>query len=245
MSYITKPISPASLPTKEAGYITLVYGDKGSGKTTFAIDTADIAQPLWFANFDKDCSALLSQYKGTEIYYERFNPTLNKVQATRECDRLYDMVKAASKVGGVFVIDGAKFMHNMVTEAYLPTKMNDDKAYPKEYGDVNVYHGKLNAALEDSTLWPIYLASATEIWKAMTEGTGLYTYDGWNGLKLAACVALYLFCPGMPQGVKHIPTEAKWPVKYQGQIAESKLDRSLLGSILDNPRFSDIIEACY
>lgn len=236
---------PSEIVVKTGGYMTLVFADKGAGKTTFMVDTADVAEPLFLANFDaRDPAPLLRQYKGKELYYENFPAAGSKQDAVRNVERLLAFINTACKVGtGVFGIDNARAMHDTVKMAFLPEKPKDEKFYPKEYGDVNSYHNRVFATLEASQLWTIITAPADEIWQSQSQGTGLYTYKGWNELKYAATMIVYLFCPGLPMGVALVPNEANWPVKYRAQIFDSKVDRTAAGALLDNPRFADILEA--
>jgi len=239
---IVPPLLPSLIQTKVGGYITAVFGDKGVGKSSFFVKTADVATPLTVANFDRDLSHLLKQYKGATIDLEVYQATTNMQQAKQACQRFETQIARARKTGGIFAIDNGSGMWDNCKMAWLPTP-ESGKIYPKEFGDANSWMRMVHQQLEDSNLWPIITYPAVEIWKSQSVGTGLYTYEGWKHTDLHLVNSVYLFCAGKPMGVSAVPTETSWPLQYRAQIVDSKLDPTVQGAILDNPTFRDVLDA--
>lgn len=235
-------ITPANIQTKVGGYITAVFGDKGAGKSSFFVNTEDVATPLTVANFDRDLSHLLKKYKGGDIDYEVYPANVNMQQAKANCQRFEAQIQRAKKRGGVFAVDNGSAQWDNCKMAWLPAP-EKGKIYPKEFGDANSWMRMVHQELEDSALWPIITYPAVEIWQSQSVGTGLYTYEGWKHTDLHLVNSVYLFCAGKPLGVSAVPTEASWPLKYRAQIVDSKLDPTVQGAILDNPRFKDVLDA--
>lgn len=235
-------LTPSDIVTKVGGYITAVFGDKGSGKSSFFVKTEDVAAPLTVANFDRDISHLLKQYKGGDVDYEVYPATTNMGQGQQLCARFESQLARAKKRGGIFAVDNGAGMWDVCKAAWLPNP-EKGKIYPKEFGDANSWMRMVHQGMEDSTLWPIITYPAVEIWQSQSVGTGLYTYEGWKHTDLHLVNSIYLFCAGKPLGVAHVPVEAEWPLKYRGQIVDAKLEPSVQGAIIDNPRFRDVLDA--
>lgn len=235
---------PSEIEVKQGGYITVVFGDKGTGKSSFCVDTADVSEPLFYANFDKDVSMLLHKYKGAYIDYELFHATDNKAVALATLAKFKAMLNRAISVGsGVFAIDNGAALWDLIKKAYLPEKADNEKIFPKEFGDANSYHREVCQTLEYSNLWPIFTAPAVEIWKGQSTGTGLFKAEGWKHLDLEMTNCLYLFTPGRPEGVPHIPTDQNWAHSYKGIVVDAKLNPVVQGTVLDNPRFKELLDA--
>ena len=235
-------ITPASIQVKHGGYITAAFGEKGAGKSLFYVDTADVAEPLSVANFDRDVSHLLKKYKGKQVDLEVYQATTDMTTAKANCQRLVLQIQRAVKTGGIFAIDNGSAMWDNCKAAWLPSP-EKGKIYPKEFGDANSWMRGVHQILEDSNLWPIITYPAVEIWQSQSVGTGLYTYEGWKHTDLHLVNSVFLFAAGKPLGVAAVPTETSWPLKYRAQIVDSKLDPSVQGAILDNPRFADVLDA--
>ena len=236
-----KTVSPKEIKVKTGGHLTLAFGVKGVGKTSFAIDTADVAQPLWYANFDRDATHLLANYKGKEVNYDTFAPTENKVVAQATLKRFATMVNAAKGSKGVFVMDGGHAHWDLVKKAELPVVANNESMYPKEFGDANNNIGWAYTTLEDSDLWPIVICPAVEIWKQATQGSGRYTYQGWNRLGGLIANAVYLFTTGQTEGVPLQPGEETADIQYKARIEVAKLRPQVQGTLMEKPRFKELL----
>lgn len=228
-----KLIKPSEIVRKEGGILSLAFGMKGTGKSTFAIDSADIARTLYFANFDRDATHLLNQYEGDRILYEEFKGTKTKGMAVAACERFDKMVTDACQADeGVFAIDNGSAWWDMVKLAYLPEKSSGD-IYPKEFGEANNYMRWVVSKLEASNLYTVITCPAMEIWKQMTAATGLFTFEGWKHLGNAVINAVYLYSPGQPEGVPLNPAEADWNVTYRAIITNAKWNPTVQGTVME------------
>ena len=148
-AYQPTPITPSSIEVKTGGYIFLVSGLGGVGKTSFAINSHGVDVPLYFANFDRDASHLLSKYEGDLMYLETYRRADSKPGALGELKRFRQFVDfARQEKQGVFVIDNAAAMWNIISKAFLP---DEDRPAPKEYADANGFMRSLLLDMEDPT----------------------------------------------------------------------------------------------
>ena len=63
-SYQPQHFEPGEAPAHKAGGIIMIYGHPSVGKTQFCINTWDVADTLFCANFDRDSSHILKKSFG-------------------------------------------------------------------------------------------------------------------------------------------------------------------------------------
>lgn len=234
-------------PDKRGGGIVLVYGMPGVGKTRFAINNAGVAEPLFYANFDRDASHLLVNYQGEKYYYDDFAAG-DQASAKAALSRLSEMKNTAVAAGrGVFVIDNASAFWDLVKLAYLPTKSTGEPM-PKEYGDANSYIRDFLLSMEKVGVWTILTAPARQVWfGAKTDsksGVRFYEAEGWKHIEYHLLVSVWLFVNVREPGARALPQEdAMFEYKYQAQIIYSKKRAAVEGYVLDNPTLELVLKA--
>jgi len=187
VAYSPQHFKPGEAPPKRGGGILVVYGHPSVGKTRFCINTWDVDTPLYFANFDRDASHLLSQYQGTGgVYYDEFT-ALTPSQALSCLDRLTGMKNAAmSKGEGVFVLDNFLACYELVILA----KYDSAKMGAMGYGPVNLWLRDFMLGLERAGIWCLLTAPSKEVWISIVnqntgnrtgQATGTFDPDGWFG----------------------------------------------------------------
>ena len=241
MAYQPTPITPSKLEVKTGGYIFLVSGLGGVGKTSFAINSQAVDVPLYFANFDRDASHLLAKYKGDLMYLETFRRADTKPGALGELKRFRQFVDfARQEKQGVFIIDNVAAAWNIISKAYLP---DEDRPAPKEYADANGFMRSLLLDMEDSNLTTVLTAPVREQWISASKTNGLVEPDVWKHLQFHSVAEIYLFRTGKVTAIAPIPTEELTQGQYKGLIMEAKLLPVVIGTVLDNPTMSSVVEA--
>lgn len=254
-----KSYSQGTSPDEGQGGILLFYALPGAGKTTIAIlETEKVAEPLFFANFDRSASHLLARYKGTKYYYDRFHAG-NKEEALDCLERLGLMRQAALQAGhGVFSVDNGLAFWDIVKLAFLP-KQSSGEPLPKEFADANSYIRDFLLGLEESGLWIIITAPASQVWVGAKTAMDMYSPDGWKHQDYHYLAAVELFCrtaPGpaleelnryglwRPLGGRLAPVqsdEAMFQFTYHGQITSAKRRPVAQGQIMDNPTLLKVL----
>lgn len=237
------PTTATDLVIPSGGVTTLVYGFRGTGKTTFLVDTADVAQPLFFAGFDRSAERHLAKYQGKEFYREYFKPQQTQAGAEAEWRRFRSFVDFAIRhESGVFAIDNQLGMHELARKTFLPDKLKEDKIYPKEFGDVNSGERGVFKDLEDSGLYTVVSATAAEIWQGMATGSGKFDYEGWKYLDSHCINVVRIYVVGKPIGSDLQPRENSSKLVYQGWIEDAKFNPPVCGAVITNPRLSDVLK---
>ena len=134
MAYQPQHFAPGEAPATKAGGIIMVYGHPGVGKTEFCIKTADVADTLFFANFDRDASHLIKKYTGQGgVYYDQFT-ALSQPQSKVVLEKVEGMANAAKSSGkAVFIMDNAAAAADIVSLALYDNR----KFGALAYGPVN------------------------------------------------------------------------------------------------------------
>ena len=237
---MANPVLPNEIITKKGGFIFLVAGLSGVGKSTFTINSHEIDQPLYYANFDRDASRILSQYKGDLIYTENFRVADTKIGAGNEIRKLQQFVSfACGEKQGVFVLDNIAACWNIISKAFLP---DEDRPAPKEYSDANGCLRTILLTLEDSGLTTILTSPVKEQWVSASKTSGLLEPDVWKHLQFHAVTEVYLFRTGKMTAVAPFPVETPTMGVFKGLIMEAKLQPSAIGVIIDNPTMKDITD---
>ena len=243
---------PGDAPTLKTGGIIIVYGWPGVGKSWFAINSWDVASPLWYANFDRSAAHLISEYKGKEgVHYADFT-ALTKDKAEEACERLLQMRNAAVNAGqGIFVLDNFAAASDLV----LMAKYDHNKSSALAYGPVNNWWREFVLGLEASGLWCLITAPPKEIWRSVRnkntgnltgQATGLYDPEGWKHIEFHAMAEIWLYT-NRPAGAQDVPEAsgnklmagvefAQRPMlEFKGQIQIAKKRPMIEGVILTNP----------
>lgn len=260
-AYQPKHFKPGEAPERRGGGIVVAYGHTAVGKTSFCVNTWDVATPLFFANFDRDASHILKQYKGEGgIYYDDF-VALTKEQAIRNLEHLTGMKNAAmSKRQGVFVLDNFQAFYEMVQLAKLS---GDDRKGALAYGPVNSFIRAFLFDLERTGIWCILTAPSREIWTTIIsqsgnptgQATGKFKPAGWGDVDYHAFSEIWLYTTqkvgASPQPQEGMPLDAEKGIyfpkqpetyDYYGQIRRSKHYTTVEGVIVKNPTLKAMLE---
>ncbi|KKM74305.1 hypothetical protein LCGC14_1401690 [marine sediment metagenome] len=249
MTYQPQHFAPGESPSTKPGGIIMVYGHPGVGKTQFCVKTEDVADTLFFANFDRDASHIIKKYTGQGgVYYDQFT-ALTQPQAKGVLEKLEGMRNAAiAKGSSVFVMDNAAAAADIVALGlYDPKKFG-----ALAYGGVNTWWRDFLLPLERAGIWCLLTAPSREIW-AELKSTGLYGSDGWKHLDYHIMSELWLFTT-RPLGAKNEPKSqgtagelelpADYPaLEYKGQIMLAKKRPAVQGMIMKNPSLRGVLRA--
>jgi hypothetical protein len=106
VSYQPQHYKPGEAPASKPGGIITVYGHTSVGKTQFCINTWDVADTLFLANFDRCAAHLIKKYEGAGgVYYDQFT-ALTQNDAKGVLTKLEGMRNAAISLGkAVFCVD--------------------------------------------------------------------------------------------------------------------------------------------
>lgn len=253
MTYQPQHFAPGEAPTTKPGGIIMVYGHAAVGKTQFCVNTWDVADTLFFANFDRDASHIIKKYEGQGgVYYDQFT-ALAQPQAKGVLEKLEGMRNAAISLGkAVLVVDNAAACADIVTLALY----DKSKFGALAYGGINVWWRDFLLPLEKAGIWCLLTAPSREIW-AELKSTGLYGSDGWKHQDYHIMSELWLFTT-RPLGAKNEPRvipgdagkagplelPADYPaLEYKGQIMLAKKRPAVQGMILKSPSLSKILRA--
>lgn len=245
---LIKPISPADITPRTEGSSTLVWGLEGSGKSHFAIHTAELASTILYLNFDRDVSHLLSKFKGEEVLHEKF-VVGTQAQAIRDCARIEELVRWAVRKGNCIVVfDNVQNWRSLSNTAHLP---NEDRIIPRHYELSNNHQRTVALLLEENTtnVHTIFTVPAGPKWigqktKITDEYSGqdLLEAKSWEGLDFAVQTSIYLFNQGHSKMTVPIPTEELAEVDWKALIVTAKLRPIVQGLIVDNPTLGSILE---
>ncbi len=249
MTYQPAHFKPGESPSTKPGGIIMVFGHPGVGKTQFCVNTWDVADTLFFANFDRDASHIIKKYTGQGgVYYDQFT-ALTQPQAKGVLEKLEGMRNAAISTGkAVLVIDNAAAAADIVSLGlYDPKKFG-----ALAYGGVNTWWRDFLLPLERAGIWCLLTAPSREIW-AELKSTGLYGSDGWKHLDYHIMSELWLFTT-RPLGAKNEPQSAgaagdleipkDYPaLEYKGQIMLAKKRPAVQGMIMKSPSLRGILKA--
>lgn len=252
--------NPGDAPAKKQGGILIVYGHPSVGKTQFAINTWDVADTLYFLNFDRDASHLIKKYEGTGgCYYEEFS-ALTRTQANTCLEKMTGMKNLAMSAGkGVFVLDNFLHADEIVTLAKVDP---DDRRGGLAHGPRNLWWRDFLFGLERSGCWVILTAPAKEIWVSVNnpntgnrtgQATGLFDPDGWKHVNYHITGEVWLFT-NRPMGAEPTPVSGQ-PImedvfmpmvpktlEFKGKIMLAKKRSSVEGVIVSNPTLAKILK---
>ena len=248
MTYQPQHFAPGEAPATKPGGIIMVYGHPSVGKTQFCVNTWDVADTLFFANFDRDASHIIKKYEGAGgVYYDQFT-ALTQQDAKNVLTKLEGMRNAAISQGkGVLVVDNAAACADIVTLALY----DKSKYGALAYGGINVWWRDFLLPLEKAGIWCLLTAPSKEIW-AELKSTGLYGSDGWKHQDYHIMAELWLFTT-RPLGAKNEPKSTgtgelelatDYPtLEYKGQIMLAKKRPAVQGMIMKNPSLKGILRA--
>jgi hypothetical protein len=249
MSYQPQHFKAGEAPATKPGGIIMVYGHPGVGKTQFCVNTWDVADTLFCANFDRDASHIIKKYQGEGgVYYDQFT-ALTQPQALAVLEKIEGMRNAAiSKGSAVFMVDNAAAAADIVALA----KYDPKKFGALAYGGVNTWWRDFLLPLEKAGIWCLLTAPSREIW-AELKSTGLYGSDGWKHLDYHIMGEVWLFTT-RPLGAKNEPKvagnagelsmPADYPaLEYKAQIMLAKKRPVVQGMILKSPSLKGILKA--
>jgi len=246
MAYQPQHFNPGEAPATKPGGIIMVYGHPSVGKSWFTINTWDVGETLFFANFDRDASHLIQKYQGKGgVYYDQFT-ALTQQQAKTVLEKLEGMRNAAISTGkAVLVVDNAAACADIVTLALY----DKSKFGALAYGGINVWWRDFLLPLEKAGIWCLLTAPSKEIW-AELKSTGLYGSDGWKHQDYHIMSEIWLFTT-RPLGAKNEPQSvgtgelvpaADYPtLEYKGQIMLAKKRPEVQGMILKSPTLKGIL----
>ena len=244
---LIKPVSPSEIPTRTEGSSTLVWGLEGSGKSHFAINTGLDVSAIYYLNFDRDVSHLLSKFQGEEVVHSKFVLT-TKMQATRDCADIVSIVEAAARKGNCIVVfDNVQNWRSISNTAYLPE--GEDRPIPRQYEQSNNHQRSVALILEESTqnVHTIFTVPAGPKWigqqrKVQEAGEDMLEAKSWEGLDFAVQQSIYLFNQGHSKMTKPTPTENLSGVDWKALIITAKLNPIVQGLIISNPTLGSVLE---
>jgi len=248
MTYQPQHFKPGEAPATKPGGIITVYGHTSVGKTQFCINTWDVADTLFFANFDRCAAHIIKKYQGEGgVYYDQFT-ALTQPQAKVVLEKLEGMRNAAISTGkAVFVIDNAHSCAAIVSLALYDPK----KPGALAYGVINAWWSDFLLPLERAGIWCLMTAPSKELWADM-KSLGLFEPDSWKHLDNPIMAELWLFTT-RPLGAKNKPEAASvageielpkdYPtLEYKGQIMLAKKQPDRQGIILKNPTLRSFLK---
>jgi hypothetical protein len=249
MAYQPAHFKPGEAPASKPGGIIMVYGHPSVGKTQFCVNTWDVADTLFFTNFDRDASHIIKKYEGQGgVYYDQFT-ALTQPQAKAVLEKVEGMRNAAISLGkAVFTIDNAAAAADLVALALYDQK----KFGALAYGGVNTWWRDFLLPLEKAGIWCLLTAPSREVW-AELKSTGLYASDGWKHLVYHIMGEVWLFTT-RPLGAENEPEsegtagELELPkgypaLEYKAQIMLAKKRPAVQGMILKDPSLLKILKA--
>ena len=249
MTWQPQHFKPGEAPVSKPGGIITVYGHTSVGKTQFCINTWDVADTLFMANFDRCAAHLIKKYEGQGgVYYDQFT-AMTQPQAKTVLEKLEGMRNAAISAGkAVFIIDNAHNCANIVSLALY------DKSKPGAlaYGIINSWWSDFLLPLERAGIWCLMTAPSKEMWADM-KSLGLFAADSWKHLDNPIMSELWLFTT-RPLGAKNEPQSAgtagelelpaDYPkLEYKGQIMLAKKRPAVQGMLMKNPSLLKILRA--
>ncbi len=247
MAYQPQHFAPGEAPPTKSGGIITVYGHTSVGKTQFCINTWDVGETLFFANFDRCAAHLIKKYEGQGgVYNDQFT-ALTQQQAKVVLEKLEGMRNAAISTGkAVFVIDNVHNCANIVASA-----LKSNKPGALAYVDINTWWNAFLLPLEKAGIWCLLTAPSKELW-ADSKSLGLYEADTWKHLNSPIMGEVWLFTT-RPLGAKDAPQAvgtgelapaAGYPdLEYKGQIMLAKKRPDVQGMILKAPTLRGILKA--
>jgi len=247
MAYQPQHFAPGEAPASKPGGIITVYGHTSVGKTQFCINTWNVADTLFLANFDRCAAHLIKKYEGKGgVYYDQFT-ALTQQNAKGVLEKLEGMRNAAISVGkAVFVIDNAHNCANIVSIALI-----DNKPGALAYVKVNAWWNNFLLPLEKAGIWCVLTAPSKELW-AETKSLGLFAADTWKHLDNPIMGEVWLFT-NRPLGAKNEPEPAGTgelemgkdypPLEYKAEIRLAKKRPAVQGMILKSPTLKGILRA--
>ena len=250
MTYQPQHFKPGEAPTTKPGGIITVYGHTSVGKTKFCVDTWDVADTLFFANFDRCAAHLIKKYEGQGgVYYDQFT-ALTQQQAKEVLEKLKGMRNAAISTGkAVFIIDNVHNCANIVASA-----LKSNKPGALAYVDINTWWNDFLLPLEKAGIWCLLTAPSKEMW-AETKSLGLYGADTWKHLDNPIMSEIWLFTT-RPLGAKNepkltavagelwLPDPSEYPtLEYKAQIMLAKKRPAVQGMILKSPSLLKLLRA--
>ncbi len=230
----------------------MVPGMPGVGKTLFAIRTEDVCGRLYFANFDRNASHLISEYKGSGgCEYEEFT-ALHKQEAEACLVRLDSLMATAMAGGsGVFLLDNGAAWWDIVKLA----KHKDAKTrIPRDFAEANTYARSFMLNAEKSGLWCLITAPPREIWTGAKTSTGLYEADGWKHQDFHTMAEIWLYTnrkvgadpqpvgSGTMVGELELPANEE-PLEFKGKIMLAKRRPTVEGLIMRDPTLAKLLRA--
>ncbi len=250
MTYQPMHFAPGEAPATKPGGIIMVYGHPGVGKTQFCVNTWDVADTLFCANFDRDSSHILKKYAGKGgVYYDQFT-ALTQPQAKAVLEKLEGMRNGAISTGkAVFMLDNAAAAADIVALA-----LYDPNGYgAMSYGGVNTWWRDFLLPLEKAGIWCLLTGPSKEVWEEL-KSTGMYVSDGWKHLVYHIMAEIWLTTnrplggknnpKGLGEGDLELPDPEEYPVlEYKGQIMLAKKRPAVQGMILRDPSLSKILRA--
>ncbi len=248
-AYQPQHFAPGEAPATKPGGIITVYGHTSVGKTWFGVNTWDVADSLFLANFDRCAAHLIKKYEGKGgVYYDQFT-ALTQPQAKGVLEKLEGMRNAAISTGkSVFVIDNVHSCANIVSLALY------DKSKPGAlaYGIINAWWSDFLLPLEKAGIWCLLTAPSKELWADM-KSLGLFASDTWKHLDNPIMSELWLYTT-RPLGAKNEPQSAgaagdlelpkDYPaLEYKGQIMLAKKRPAVQGMIIKSPSLKMLLKA--
>lgn len=240
-----KLYQPGETPAAPKGGIILIFGMESTGKSTLTIKTEDVANPLFYNNFDRDATHLLKAR--TQPYQYETYKARTRAEAVTQLQK-FDLGVAqaigsppdAAGSRGVFAIDGGSYFWDIVKLAKLPE--NDDDPPPKAYDEANSYVDDRLLTLTQEGLWVVITSPAKEVWTKERSGSGEYEARGWNRMKFHLIVEAMTFLDTKARGTAPVPLAATFNYTYNLYIKTSKKRPLVEGAVLVDPTLRKLLE---
>jgi hypothetical protein len=224
----------------------------GVGKTLFGIRTEDVEQRLYMANYDRNASHLIAQYKGSGgVEYEEFT-AMHKQEAQACLDRMDNLMAIAMAGGsGVFLLDNGAAWWDIVK---LAKHKDANTRIPREFAEANTYARGFMLNAEKSGLWFLITAPPREIWTGAKTSTGLYEADGWKHQDFHTMAEIWLYTnrkvgadpqpvgSGTMVGELELPANEE-PLEFKGKIMLAKRRPTVEGLIMKDPTLAKLLRA--
>ena len=240
-----KLYTPGETPPEAKGGIVLLFGMESVGKSTMAIRSEDVANPLFYNNFDRDAAHLLKA-RTAPYHYEQYRARTH-AEANAQLTKFDDSVTLATRspvnpdgTRGVFAIDGGSYFWDIVKLAKLPA--NDDDPPPKAYDEANSYVDDHLLHLTQSGLWVVITSPAKEVWTRERSGSGEYEARGWNRMKFHIIVEAMMFLDTKPRGTLPVPLASTFNYTYNCYIKTSKRRPMVEGVVIADPTLRKLLE---
>jgi hypothetical protein len=230
---------------EESRIFANVYGVSGAGKTAFALT---FPPPFFILNLDKDMRELLMQLPDSyDVEYERLVFEVDGLTAGSAAQYLVKadaLLKKALLAGeGTFLLDGGDIFWDTVKIAKL--MKGGDGVLPKDYSPANAYMNSYLSRLQHAPFHVCMTSMSRKKWEGAKKESDKMEADGFKHRKRWVSHEIYMFTPEQRQYPSEVPAQAGTGQTHKAYIDTSKINESLVGSVIPNLTFKVLYAMTY